>query len=103
MNPKTLKVLIIGIALLVFGPVLGWALSMALTIFGFFQTHQAIAQTLPSSPQNISQMLLNFSQIPTRMMLNLIPLLIGAICGSVGFFLTIYAFIKHFFGPKRNS
>ena len=91
MNPKILKILIIGIALLIFGPVLGWAFS----IFGLFQTQQAIVQTPPGTFPN-------FDQIPSRMMANLIPMLIGAFCGAVGFFLTLYAFITHFFGPKSN-
>lgn len=92
MKPKTLKILIAGIALLCFGPVLGWLFC----IFGFFQMGQSIAQTPPGT-------LPDFGQLPSRMMANFIPLLVGVVIGAVGGFLTLYALITHKFGPKGNA
>ena len=92
MKPRILKILITGIALLIFGPVLGWVFC----IFGFFQMQQSLAQTPPGTMPDIGQ-------LPSQMMANLIPILIGLVIGAVGGFLTLYALITHKFGPKGDA
>ncbi len=92
MKPRTLKILIAGIALLIFGPVLGWVCC----ILGLFHMQQSLAQTPPGAMPDIGQ-------LPSRMMANLIPILIGIVLGAVGGFLTLYALITHMFGPKDDA
>jgi len=63
MKPKTLRLLIIGIALLIFGPVIGWVLTMA----GMFHTVATVqpvaAGVFPDMQQATSRVFANF--IPT--------------------------------------
>jgi hypothetical protein len=92
MKPKTRNILITGIVLGCFGPVLGWLFC----IFGFFQMGQSIAQTPPGS-------LADLGQFPSRVMANFIPLIIGVVIGAVGGFLTLYALITHFFRSTDDA
>jgi hypothetical protein len=89
MNPKTLKILIIGLALMIFGPVIGWVL----TIAGFFHTATAMQQIQPG-------VMPDFQQTSSRMMSSIIPILIGVVLGAIGFFLFLYSLITHFFRSK---
>jgi len=89
MKSKTRNTLIAGVALLIFGPVLGWVLTLA----GFFKTEQSILQTPPGTFPDMGQ-------AASHMFVSLIPILIGALCGAVGFFLILYALITHFFRSK---
>src|SRR5271170_885862 len=51
MKSKTRNTLIAGVALLIFGPVLGWVLTLA----GFFKTEQSILQTPPGTFPDMGQ------------------------------------------------
>jgi len=89
MKPKTRKLLITGVALLIFGPVVGWAL----TFLGYFHAMQSVAQTPPGTIPNIGQ-------TASQLLMSLIPFLLGGICGATGVFLVLFALITHFFGSK---
>ncbi len=90
MKPKSRNILITGVALVIFGPVLGWVLTLA----GFFHTEQSIIQTpagtLPDMQQTASQMFVS-----------LIPMGLGVLCGAAGLFLILYVLITHFFRAKE--
>jgi hypothetical protein len=86
MKAKTRNTLITGVALLIFGPALGWVLTMA----GLFKTEQSIIQTPPG-------LMPDMGHTASNMLFSLIPILVGVLCGAVGFFLIAYAFITHFF------
>ena len=92
MNPKTQKILIIGVALFIFGPAVGWVLSIA----GLFQTQQAVLHT-PSGT------LPDLGQTASQMLSSMVPMLVGAVCGALGVFLSLYALIKHFFRPRLGA
>jgi hypothetical protein len=87
---ETRNTLIVGVALLIFGPVVGWVL----TIAGFFKTEQSVMQTPPG-------MIPDMGQTASHMFVSIIPLLIGALFGAVGLFLILYAFITHGFRSKE--
>jgi len=91
MQPKKRNILITGVALFIFGPVLGWVL----TIAGFFKAEQSIIQTPPG-------MIPDMGQTASQMFVSLIPVLAGVLCGAVGFFLILYALITHFFRSKET-
>ena len=82
----------IGIALLIFGPVIGWVL----TIAGFFHAVTTVQQIQPGAMPD-------FQRTTSQMLYSLIPILLGALSGAVGFFLTLYALITHFFRSKPDA
>ena len=90
MKPKTRNTLIVGVAASIFGPVLGWVL----TIAGIFKTEQSLLQTPPGTFPDLGQ-------TASHMLFGLIPILVGALCGAVGLFLVLYALIIHFFRSKE--
>ena len=92
MKPKTRNILITGVALFVFGPVLGWVL----TIASFFKAEQSILHTPPG-------MIPDMGQIASQEFGSLIPIAIGVLCGAVGFFLILYALITHFFRSTNDA
>lgn len=100
MKAKTRKLLIAGVALLVFGPVLGYVLWFV----GMFH----MAKTLPSAAlpaplgafPDIGRML---SSMVTRMFASFLPLLLGLLAGATGSFLIIYSLISHFWGVKDEA
>jgi VanZ family protein len=96
MQPKRLKILIIGLALMIFGPVIGWVL----TIAGFFHAATSVAQVTPGNLQDMQQ---SYQHTASQMIYSIIPILFGALCGAVGFFLFFYALITHFFRPKPDA
>lgn len=89
MKSKTRNTLITGVALFIFGPVLGWGLAMA----GIFKTEQSLLQTPPGAFPDMGQ-------TTSHLFFSLIPFLAGALFGAVGFFLILYALIIHFFRSK---
>jgi hypothetical protein len=92
MKSKTRNILITGTALFIFGPVLGWVL----TIAGFFKAEQSLIQAPPGTFPDMAQ-------TTSQMFVSLIPILAGALFGAVGFFLILYSFITHFFRSKGES
>jgi len=68
--------LIIGIALLIFGPLLGWIV---------FQVFGAKPDPLGIEPKT-----------------DRIALIIGVVLGAGGIFLTLYSIFRHIFGPKSG-
>ena len=90
MKPKTRKTLIVGVAAAIFGPVLGWVL----TIAAIFKTEQSLLQTPPGTFPDMGQ-------TASHMLFGLILILVGALCGAVGLFLVLYALIMHFFRSKE--
>jgi hypothetical protein len=89
MKPQTRNTLVVGVALFIFGPVLGWVLTMA----GFFKTEQSIIQTPPGTFPDMGH-------AASLWFGSLIPILVGVVCGAIGFFLIVYALITHFFRSK---
>ena len=96
MKPKTLKILIIGLALMIFGPVIGWVLTMA----GYFHAATSLAQVTPGNLADIQQ---SYQHTASQMLYSIIPILVGVVFGAVGFFMFFYALITHFFRPKPDA
>ena len=96
MQPKKLKILIAGLALMIFGPVIGWVL----TIAGFFHAATSVAQITPGNLQDMQQ---SYQHTASQMLYSIIPILFGVLCGAVGFFLFFYARITHFFRSKPDA
>ena len=95
MKLKTRKLLITGVALLVFGPVLGYVLWFV----GLFYAMQTPASMMsPGGFPDIGRML---STMSTRMFASLLPLLLGTLAGATGFFLIVYSLISHFVRTER--
>lgn len=93
MHPKSLRLLITGIAFAIFGPVLGWVLSIA----GLFHTAQtAQERILQSNPFDFSGLNQNLTRTTSQVFLSFVPLLVGVVCGALGAFLILYALLKHF-------
>jgi len=90
MYPTNLRLLIIGTACFIFGPLLGYLL----VFFGFFRLVQ------PPPANDLQTTLQNMQRLPSDMMANLIPLAIGALIGGTGLFLIVLAFIRHFLAPQ---
>jgi hypothetical protein len=90
-KPKTRKLLITGVALLIFGPVIGCAFFFA----GYFHAFQSLASTPPGTMPNMER---TASQIFT----SFIPFLLGGVCGATGLFLVVFALITHFFKSKDD-
>jgi hypothetical protein len=91
MKPKTRNLLITGVALAIFGPVLGWVLALA----GIFHTEQSVIQTTPGTMPDMQR-------TASQLFMSLIPLGVGAVCGATGLFLILYVLITHFFRPKTD-
>ena len=89
MKPKTLKILIVGIAMFIFCPILGWILTMA----GLFHAVSTMQQ-----PQAT-----DIHQLISQIFASYLPLFIGIVGGAVGAFLTLYALITHFFRAKPDA
>ncbi len=96
MKPKTLKILIIGLALMIFAPVIGWVL----TIAGFFHAATSMAQITPGTIPDIQQY---YQHTTSQMLYSIIPILFGVLFGAVGFFLFLYALFTHFFRSKPDA
>lgn len=92
MNPKRLKLLIAGVALLIFGPVFGWVL----TLLGYFHAVQSLVGTPPGTMPDIGH-------TASQMFASLIPLAIGGILGATGLFLILFAVITHLIRPKDGG
>ena len=92
MNPKALRLLIIGVALLIFGPLLGWVV---------FEVQQAAAGAQPDLP-DFEQHSSWFSIRQFILWSKFTPMFIGVVSGAVGLFLILYALITHFASSRRN-
>ncbi|MGA2139471.1 MAG: hypothetical protein ABSH14_11465 [Verrucomicrobiia bacterium] len=100
MKAKTRKLLITGVALLIFGPALGYVLWFA----GMFYSIQTLAPPAQGTPPgmfpDIGHM---FSSMLRWMFASFIPLLLGMLAGASGFFLIIYSLITHFCKTKDEG
>ena len=92
MKPRTLKILIIGLAQMIFGPVVGWVLSMV----GIFHAATSLQQFQPGVMPDLEG-------TTSQMFYSLIPILIGILLGAVGTFLFPYALLTHFFRSKPDA
>jgi hypothetical protein len=88
MKPKTLKILITGIVLMIIGPVIGWVL----TITGFFHAAAAMHSIQPGGMPD-------FERAASEMAYLIVPILLGVLFWTAGFFSTLYALITHFSAP----
>lgn len=89
MHPTHLRILITGVALLIFGPCLGYLL----TLLGFFR------QVSKPSPEDLASAFRALEQFPADMTASLFPVVIGITIGSLGLFLIAFSLIKHFLAP----
>ena len=89
MNSKRLRLLIVGIALLVLSPAVGWLL----TFVGFMRTNQEILDHPPGTLEGLFL-------IPSRLYANFAIVLVGGVFAAVGLFLILYVFVMHIWGPK---
>jgi hypothetical protein len=100
MNQKTRRKLIMGIALTIFGPVIGWILSIAGLFHSAASMQNSLRRTPPGVLPDMSQML---GQTTSEILISMLPLLIGAACGALGVFLVLYALVIHFFPAKNGA
>jgi uncharacterized membrane protein AbrB (regulator of aidB expression) len=91
-KPKTRKLLITGVALFIFGPALGWGL----TFLGYFRAMQSLIGTLPGTMPDMGH-------TAFEMLMSMVPIVLGGICGAAGLFLILFALIAHFLGPKDGE
>jgi hypothetical protein len=86
-----MKLLIIGVALLIFGPVIAWVM---------FHIQQSIANEpdVPDFQEHSSFYLASWNVL----MSGLTPKFVGVVSGAVGLFLILYSLIKHFWSLKRE-
>jgi hypothetical protein len=99
MKPKTRKLLITGVALLIFGPVLGFILYFVGMFLGFQSLASAAQSPPPGALPDIGRMM---SSMFTRLFVGFAPLLVGMLAGASGMFLIIFSLITHFTGPKDD-
>ena len=93
MKSKTRRLLITGVALLVFGPVLGCVLFFV----GLFYSLATTSTAGQSAPLGTAP---DFGHTMAHMFMWFFagfgPLLLGLLAGASGFFLIIYSLITHF-------
>jgi hypothetical protein len=92
MKSKTRKLLITGVALLIFGPVLGCILWFG----GFFYSLAAMSTAVQSTPP-VPDFWHAMAHMYMWFCVGFGPLLLGLLAGASGFFLIIYSLITHFF------
>jgi hypothetical protein len=89
MPPRRLRTLIIGLAMMILGPPLGYVGWIALMV------HAALpGQANPS----IAEALGRLQQLPGQLLAALIPLVLGVLCGAAGLFLVVATLAIHFLG-----
>jgi len=89
MNPKYLKLLILGLALLILGPVTGWGL----TVLGLSHS----ATNVPTFHiGNLQELDTHMRQTTSEMYRSVWPIVIGAVSGAIGLFLVLLALILNF-------
>ena len=89
MNSKCLMLLIVGLALLILGPVTGWGL----TVLGFTHTAANVTHFHPGSMQDLNA---HLQQTTNDMYRSIWPIVIGAVSGALGLFLVLLSFILNF-------
>jgi hypothetical protein len=90
MPPRRLRTLIVGLAMTILGPVLGYAIQLVLLV------HAAQPGQVN---QSITAAFAQLQQLPGQLLVSLIPLMLGALCGAAGFFLVTATLVIHFLGP----
>jgi|SRR5580704_18617688 hypothetical protein len=93
MKSKTRKLLITGVALLIFGPVLGHVLFFVGMFYSLATTSTAVQSSPPGSIPDVGHMMLHMFM---WLFVGFGPLLLGILAGATGFFLIIYSLITHF-------
>ena len=98
MRSRTRKLLITGVALLIFGPVVGYILFF----IGFFYSLASTSMAVQIAPPGTAP---DFWHATAHMFMWLFvgfgPLLLGLLAGASGFFLIIYSLITHFFKTEK--
>lgn len=94
MAPKRLRVLIIGIGFSIFGPIVGWVLSL----LGLFHTVRKSNDALMETARrgDFGALLQDTQTTGDNAFLSMVPLLVGAVLGATGLFLIALALVKHF-------
>ena len=89
MPPRRLRTLLVGLAMMVFGPPLGYA--------GWFGLLMHAAQ--PGQVNlSIAEAMARMQQLPGQLFTALIPLALGILCGAAGFFLVVATLAVQFLG-----
>jgi len=89
MKPKYFKLLILGLAMLILGPVTGWGL----TVLGLFHTATNVPIVAPGTIPDIG---IQMQKTAGEMLLSLLPMIIGPVIGALGFFLVVLSLLLNF-------
>src|SRR5262249_55795094 len=93
MPPRRLRALIIGIAMSIIGPALGFIAYLGVAL-----------RTLHNLPTpSTSEAMARWQQIPGQMLLAMFPAGLGALCGAVGLFIVISTLVIHFLGAAADD
>ena len=93
MKTKTRKLLITGVALTIFGPVLGYVLFFVGMFYGLATTSRAVQSTPPGTFPDVGHTMVHMFM---WLFMGFGSLLLGLLAGASGFFLIIYSLITHF-------
>jgi hypothetical protein len=91
MPPRRLRTLIIGLAMFILGPVLGFVTYIAVLL-------RTLAPGQVTPP--FREALAHLQQIPGRVVIALLPLGLGAVCGAAGLVLVLATLATHFLGQE---
>jgi hypothetical protein len=89
MKPKYFRLLIIGLAMLILGPVTGWGL----TLLGLFHTATNVPNIAPGTIPDIGA---HMRQTTGEMFLSMLPLVLGLVLGALGLFLALLSLLLNF-------
>jgi hypothetical protein len=88
MSPRRLRTLITGLALFIIGPAVGFCAYIGIALYAL--PHAAVR-----SP---AEALAQLQQLPSQLLLAVIPLALGLLCGAAGLFLVICTLAVHLLG-----
>jgi len=95
--------LIVGMAMFIFGPFVGWLL----TIAGYFQTANSTVEAVNLAAKvavaNPFQNTPDYQPAPSNIIYEILPGFIGMVCGAVGLFIILYSLAVHFFRDKPEA
>jgi hypothetical protein len=89
MKSKYFRMLILGLAMLILGPVTGWGL----TLIGLFHTATNVPIVAPGAIPDIG---VQMQKTTGEMLLSLLPIIIGLFIGTLGLFLVILSLLLNF-------
>jgi len=92
MPPRRLRTLIMGLALTILGPVLGFCIYLFLLLRAF-----------PGATPTVTDAFAQLQELPTQLTVALLPMALGLLCGAAGFFMAISSLAIHFLGSESKT